>query len=84
MCSGWVTTSCPSPSNHGPFLQVTGVEGCLPIRAEASPDAGELACMAERVLLTDLGEASELDGSIWHRVRTPLGIEGWADGSWLE
>ena len=69
---------------YGPFLQVSGVDDCLPIRAEASADGEELACATERVLLTDLAETSEMDGATWHRVRTPAGIEGWADGRYLE
>ena len=82
---------------QGPFLQVTGVDDCLPILAEPSPDAEELACMAERVLLTDMGEAVQLADLVmspdptvggfedaWHRVRTPAGIEGWADSRYLE
>ena len=69
---------------HGPFLRVVDVADCLPVLADHSLDAEELACAAERVLLTDLGEASEVDGTSWHRVRTPSGIEGWADGRWLE
>ena len=69
---------------RGPFLRVTDVDGCLPIWAEASHDSEELACMAERVLLTDTGETTELDGATWHSVRTPAGIEVWADGRYLE
>ena len=69
---------------RGPFLPVTNVDGCLPIRAEPSPDAEELACAAERVLLTHLGEAVEVDGVTWRKVRTPASIEGWADSSYLE
>ena len=56
----------------------------LPIQAEPSSDSEDLACMAERVLLTDLAEASEVDGATWHRVRTPAGVEGWADSRYLE
>ena len=74
----------PFAIQHGPFLQVTDVDGCLPIRAEPSPAAEDLACMVERVLLTDLAEASEVDGATWHRVRTPAGVEGWADSRYLE
>ena len=69
---------------QGPFLRVIDVDDCLPIRVAPSPDAEELACAAERVLLTDLAEASEADGMTWHRVRTPAGIEGWANGRYLE
>ena len=64
---------------QGPFLRVVDVDDCLPIRAEPSPDAGELACMAERVLLTDLGETTELEDATWHKARTPAGLEGWAE-----
>ena len=70
---------------QGPFLRVVDVgESCLPIRTGPSPDAEELACAAERVLLTDLKETMELEDTIWHRVRAPAGIEGWADGQFLE
>ena len=69
---------------RGLFLRVTGADDCLPIRSGPSSSSEELACMAERVLLTDLAKASEVDGATWHRVRTPAGIEGWADGRHLE
>ena len=70
---------------QGPFLQVIGVgEDCLPIRAEPSPDADELACAVERVLLQDQDEAVEVDGATWLKVETPAGVVGWADGRYLE
>ena len=59
-------------------------DGCLPIRAEPSPDVEELACMAERVLLTDHGDVAMDEGTTWHRIRTPAGLKGWADGRYLE
>ena len=74
----------PLAVQRGPFLRVVDVADCLPVLSDPSLDAEELACAAERVLLTDLGEASEVDGRTWHRVRTPSGIEGWADGRGLE
>ena len=79
-----VLTFLPLAVQRGPFLRVTNVAGCLPVRAEASADSEELACSAERVLLTDLAEATEADGTTWHRVRTPAGLEGWADVRYLE
>ena len=70
---------------HGPFLHVTDVgEECLPIRSEPSSSSEELACIAEHVLLTDLGDMVTDEGVTWHRMRTPAGIEGWSDGSYLE
>ena len=71
---------------HGPFLRVLEVEGgCLPIRAESSQEAEELACMAERALLQDQdGDVITDEDVTWHRVRTPAGIQGWADGRYLE
>ena len=69
---------------QGPFLRVAGVADCLPIRAEPSSSSGEIACTAERVLLTDLDEKAELEGATWHSIRTPAGVEGWADGRYLE
>ena len=69
----------------GPFLRVTGVDDCLPVRADHSPDAEELDCMAERVLLQNQGgDVITDDGVTWRRVRTPAGVEGWADGIYLE
>lgn len=70
---------------QGPFLRVVDVgDRCLPVKAKASPDVENLDCAAERVLLTDLAEASEVDDTTWHRVRTPAGIEGWASSRYLE
>ena len=79
---------------QGPFLRVAGVgDDCLSLRAEPSPDAEELACAADRVLLTDLGGVVEagtfpyvydIERVTWLSVRTPVGIEGWADGRYLE
>ena len=40
--------------------------------------------MAERVLLTDLGDVITDEGMTWHRVKTPAGVVGWADGRYLE
>ena len=70
---------------QGPFLQVADMsEECLPLRAKPSLDAKELACVAERVLLQDQGDTATDDGITWHRASTPAGVEGWADGSYLE
>ena len=72
--------------HQGPFLRVLEVEGgCLPIRAEPSQEAEELACMAERALLQDQdGDVITDEDVTWRRVRTPAGIEGWADDRYLE
>ena len=69
---------------RGPFLRVVDVDDCLPLRAKPSPDAEELACAAERVLMQDQGDVVTDEGVTWNRVRTPAGIEGWADGQFLE
>ena len=77
-------TLLPLTIQSGPFLRVASVgDGCLPIVAEPSPDAEELACAAERVLLQDLGESAEVNGLTLHKVRTPAGIEGWANDRYL-
>ena len=77
-----------SPSvivQHGPFLRVINVGGdCLPLRVDPLPEAAELACVAERVLLQDQGDVVTDDGVTWREVRTPAGIEGWANGRYLE
>ena len=70
---------------QGPFLRVADdVDGCLPVLAEPSPDAGELDCMAARVLLTDLEETVEFEGTTWRKAKTPAGVVGWADGRYLD
>ena len=76
----------PTAVQQGPFLRVVGMgEDCLPLRADPSPQAEELDCMAERVLLQDQGgDVIADDGVTWQRVKTPAGIEGWADGRYLE
>ena len=75
----------PLAIQQGPFLRVVDVgESCLRIRTELSRDSAELACMAERVLLTDLHSSGHDDsGTSWRKVRTPSGIEGWAEGRYL-
>ena len=71
---------------HGPFLRVVGVgDDCLPLKAEPLPDAEELDCVTERVLLQDQGEKTiDVDNVIWRKAKTLAGIEGWADGRYLE
>ena len=74
------------PVQQGPFLRVVDVgDDCLSItvRAELSHDSEELACVAEQVLLQDQGDVVVNDGVIWRSVRTPVGIEGWADARYL-
>ena len=78
-------TIYPIAIQRGPFLRVVDdVDGCLPIKADPSLKADELACAAERVLLIDLKETVEVEGTTWHSVRTPAGLEGWAEGRHLE
>ena len=69
---------------YGPFLHVSGPGHCLPLRAEPTISSEDLACIANNVLLTDLDEETEVDGMTWRRVRTPAGLDGWADGRYLE
>ena len=69
---------------RGPFLLVENVDGCLPIRAGPSPDAEELACAAERVLLQDQGDVVTDEGVTWRKARMPAGVVGWADERYLE
>ncbi len=68
----------------GPFARVVDTGSCLNLRAEPSLGAQALDCMADGVLLRDLGEVSEADGVTWVRVSTPAGVEGWASAKYLE
>ena len=76
----------PTAIQRGPFLQVVDVgEDCLPLRASPAPDAEELDCVAERVLLQDQhGDVITDEDITWRKVRTPAGVGGWADGRYLE
>ncbi|MDD9995644.1 MAG: hypothetical protein OXS35_07890, partial [Dehalococcoidia bacterium] len=69
---------------RGPFLRVTGVGNrCLPIRAMASADGEELACLAERVLLQDQGDTATDEGVTWRRSRRlPASRAGRTANSW--
>ncbi len=68
----------------GPFARVVDTGLCLNVRVEPSLAAQALDCMADGVLLRDLGEVSEADGVTWVRVSTPAGVEGWASAKYLE
>ncbi|MDD9994219.1 MAG: hypothetical protein OXS35_00520 [Dehalococcoidia bacterium] len=75
----------PVAVQQGPFLRVADVgDVCLPIRADPSLGSEELTCVAERVLLTDLDDTSEVDDVTWRRVRIPAGVEGWVEERFLE
>ena len=75
----------PIAVQQGPFLRVVGMgDGCLPIVAEALASTTELTCAVERVLLQDLGESVEVNSLTLHKVKTPAGIEGWANDRYLE
>ena len=77
----------PLAVQQGPFLRVIGLEeGCLPLRADRSNSSEELACVAEGVLLQTRARIGITDeeGITWYWGRTPAGLEGWADGRYLE
>lgn len=68
----------------GRLVMVTGTGDCLRIREAPALEADEVACMADEVLLRDLGEAQEADGVTWVRVIGPGLVEGWASAEFLE
>lgn len=76
----------PIAIQQGHLRRVVDVDDCLPILTDAELDAEELACVAERVLLTTLGEGvtNAAYGISWTKVRTPAGIVGWAEDRYLE
>jgi hypothetical protein len=89
------TSILPNPRNRivavqrGPFARVTGTGSCLNLRAEPSADAGVLDCLADGVLLLDVGPASGLVLSPtpvppWVEVFTPAGEHGFVSGDFLE
>jgi hypothetical protein len=69
---------------HGPFARVVSTGDCLNVRAEPSARAEILRCYVDGVLLQDLGETREADGTTWARVKAPGGLEGWASVAYLE
>ena len=57
-------------TQQGPFLHVVNLdEECLPLRPEPSSEAEELDCVADRVLLRDLGQLVETEGVTWHKAK---------------
>ncbi len=85
----------PNPRNRivavqrGPFARVTGTGSCLNLRAEPSASAEVLTCLADGVLLLDVGPASHLDLEPtpvppWVEVLTPTGQHGFVSGDFLE
>ena len=79
-------TLVPVAVQQGPFLRVVDMEGdCLPLMSDPSSESQELDCVAERVLLQDQGGGVITNEDItWRKVKTPAGIEGWADSRYLE
>jgi hypothetical protein len=68
---------------RGPFQRVASPDGCLPLRAEASASAPEVACAADGVLLRPAGDAVTAEGVTWQPVRAPDGSNGLVDSAFL-
>jgi len=64
----------------GPFARVIDTGSCLNLRQAPDANAPVPDCMADGVLVTDLGQTN----GGWVRVRTPAGLEGWASERFLE
>jgi len=69
--------------SHGPFLRVVSPDACLPLRAEPSASAREVACAADGVLLSLAGDAVTAEGIAWQPVRAPDGSNGLVDSAFL-
>lgn len=74
---------------RGPFARVTGTGSCLNLRAEPSAGAEVLTCLADGVLLLDVGPASGLvleptPVAPWVEVFTPAGDHGFVSGDYVE
>jgi hypothetical protein len=65
------------------FLRVSGAETCLNIRRDPALSASVLACLADDVLVADLGQTQDAGGTTWTLVRTPGGQSGWASRQYL-
>lgn len=80
----------PRGRNHviavqkGPFARVVDTGSCLNIRGEPSAVSPVLTCAADGVLLRDSGETRLWGDTVWLRVATPAGVEGWASTQYLE
>ncbi len=65
------------------FLRVAGAETCLNVREQPSLSARVVTCLADDVLLAEMGLRSS-DGAIeWVQVRTPGQYLGWASAEFL-
>jgi hypothetical protein len=68
----------------GPFSRIINTGSCLRVRAEPSLSGQVLDCLADGVLLQDMGETREADGATWLSVVTPGRRQGWASIAFLE
>jgi hypothetical protein len=83
--AGFEATPWVPPTSTPRYARVVNTEGdCLNIRAEPGPAGHVLACEAEGVMLEDLLAGSFVEGVVWMRVRTPVGVEGWASTQYLQ
>ncbi len=64
----------------GPRALVTGTGSCLNVRSEPSESAAVVECVADGVLLANLGAEND---PAWRHVRTPSGKEGYASADYL-
>ena len=67
-----------------PFDRVTGAGDCLNVRREPSLSAPVITCLADDVLVGELGQRATADGVDWVYVRTPGSMAGWASAEFLK
>jgi hypothetical protein len=68
----------------GPFARIVNTGSCLRVRAEPSLSGQVLDCLADGVLLQDMGETREADGASWLSVVTPARRQGWVSTAFVQ
>ena len=68
----------------GPFARVTVSGTCLNVREAPSLTSPPFACMADGVLLQELGQNADADARRWTFVSAPGGRRGWAASEFLK
>ncbi len=80
-----VTTPQPERGeSRAPFYRVSGAGDCLNIREAPSTSARVLTCLADDVLVGDMGQLQAAGGIQWRLVRTPGYQVGWASTEFLK
>ncbi len=66
---------------QGPFARAEKPGACVNLYDSPSTSNTSAECIADRVLVRDIGETEQAEGVTWAHVMTPSGLLGWVDNS---